>query len=111
MAKINLIIDSLSYHSKFELLKMKVFICISVIQHLSPHFSVGERFQTFKKCILCLASKNAKNLECLKCILVCLCHNGTKILNILYESIYFVDGFLVPPVMNRLIRLMFMATL
>ena len=52
--------DSFFYHYKVELRKMKVVICISVIQPLSPRYSGGERFQTEKLYFLSFKQKRKK---------------------------------------------------
>ena len=65
--------DSFSYHAKFNLRKMKV------VKH--------------KNCIVCLVSKSAKKIDYLKYIAACLCSSTTEILNISYQSIYFMDSF------------------
>ena len=81
--------DSFSYHSKFELCKMKVVICISV--PLS-RITLGMKDFKYKNCALCLVSKNVRlpKMYCSK-----LCYNATKILNIPYQSMYFMDGLTV----------------
>ena len=54
---------------------------------LSVSITLGVKDFKYKNSILCLASKNAKKLDCLKCIVACLCYSTTEILNISYPFI------------------------
>ena len=125
---------------------MKVFIYISTKIAFKSALLWGWKISN-KNILYCMSCKQKRKKyfkKDLKYVIECLCSSTTEILNIPYQSIYFIDGFtsqhfhdgwqqkvlhtsqssswkmqvylslyvvLVPPVMKRLIRFMFMTTL
>ena len=78
---------------------MQVFISISVKLAFKPALLWGWKFSNVKtvlhvRCKISDVRKSAKKFKnYLKYIIVCLCSSNTELLNIFYQSIYFMDGF------------------
>ena len=78
--------DSFSSHSKFEFRKMKVVICISTKLAFKPALLWEWKISNLK-------TESAKKIDYVKYIITYLCSSNTEILNISYQSIYFMNGF------------------